>query len=149
LFSAYPDGTLISIVRDPFGWYASASKHDRKRFGDLEVAIGTWRSSAEAALDAAARLGDRVVVLTFAQLAQETERTMRRIAERIGLAWSDTLLTPTFNAQPIRANSQAQVGHGVIAERATAYRDSLDEQTIGRIGDLAGDLYERAELVAA
>ena len=42
-FAAYPDGLLVSIVRDPRGWYASARSH-RKYYADLEEAIGLWRA---------------------------------------------------------------------------------------------------------
>jgi hypothetical protein len=53
-FGAYPDGLLVSIVRDPRGWYASARRH-RKYYADLEQSIGLWRASTEAALEAAGR----------------------------------------------------------------------------------------------
>ena len=136
------------IVRDPFGL---VRVREQARPQVLRRPGGRDRHVAE--LDGARSmprpLRRRVVVLTYARLVQETERDDAADRRTDRPRWSDMLLTPTFNAQPIRANSQAEVGHGVIAERATAYRDSLDEQTIGRIGDLAGDLYERAELAAA
>ena len=57
---------------------------------------------------------------------------------------------PTFNGRPIRANSSDSVeSYGILPERASAYRDSLDAETAERIGRLAGDLYERAAGVAA
>ena len=55
-FAAYPDGLLVSIVRDPRGWYASARRH-RKYYADLEEALGLWRASTESALEAAERHG--------------------------------------------------------------------------------------------
>jgi hypothetical protein len=56
---------------------------------------------------------------------------------------SPTLLVPTFNGRPIRANSSFHVErHGILADRASAYRDGLDRDTIARIEDTAGDLYE-------
>ena len=64
-----------------------------------------WRLSAEATLDAAERYGDRVVVLTYEQLVLDTEATMRRVADRIGITMAPILLEPTFNGRPIRANS--------------------------------------------
>ena len=40
---------------------------------------------------------------------------MRRLAQRLGLTFSDELLVPTFNGQPIRADSSGAVhGYGVI-----------------------------------
>ena len=143
-FSAYPDGTLISIIRDPHGWYGSARKHDRI-FKEVDQALPVWRRSAEAALAAADQYGERVAVITYEQLVVETEATMQLIADRIGISMSDVLLTPTFNIRPIRANSQERVERfGVLAERATAYRESLDAATIAQIDELTGGLYERA-----
>jgi hypothetical protein len=142
--AAYPDGFLVTLVRDPCGWYHSASRY-RSHYEDLDGAIALWRHSAEASLVAASRFGDRVVVLTYEQLVRETEATMRRLAERVGISMSPALLVPTFNGRPVRANS-SELGqeHGVVAGRVDAYRDALDPAAVARIEELAGDLYERA-----
>ncbi len=148
-FSAYPDGILISAVRDPRSWYASAHRMRSQDYRDLDRGLELWRQSTQAALDAAARYGDRVVLLTYEQLVLETEETMRRVAQRIGISMSPVLLTPTFNGRPIRANSSDAVErHGILPERTTAYRDVLDDGTVTQIEGLAGDLYERAAAVA-
>ena len=141
--AAYPDGTFVSIVRDPRAWYASARKH-RPHYEDVEEAMALWRQSAETALDARGRHGDRVLLLTYEQLVEETEQTMRRLAERIGISWSPVLSTPTFNGRPTLANSTEPVERrGVLPERATAYRVSLDDATVEAIERAAGDLHHR------
>jgi hypothetical protein len=148
-FAAYPDGLLISIVRDPRAWYASAREHARK-YGELDDAIALWRSSSNAALAAHRRFEQRVLLLTYEQLVLETEPTMRRVAERIGITMSPQLLVPTFNAMPIRANtSESASAFGILPERVNAYRDALDQATIDRITDLAGALYDEAAALAA
>jgi len=147
-FAAYPEGRLISIVREPRSWYASARRH-HPDYHDPDEAIGLWRRSADAAVVAAGRFEERVILLTYENLVLDTEQTMRRVAAALGLTMSPTLVEPTFNGFPIRANSSEPVSrYGVIAERASAYRDSLDEETIGRIEQLAGDAYGRAAEVA-
>ena len=146
-FAAYPDGVLISVVRKPGGWYHSAAR--KYGYDDVEQAVEIWRRSAEATLDASSRFGDRVVVLTYEALVGETEQTMRRVADRIGIATSASLVTPTFNGRPIRANSSFGVGrHGILPERTEAYRGGLDGATIARVEELAGDLYEQAAAAA-
>jgi hypothetical protein len=141
--AAYPDGTFVSIVRDPRAWYASASKH-RAHYEDVDGAIALWRQSTESALDARARHEDRVLLLTYEQLVEETERTMRAVAGRIGISWSSILMTPTFNGRPTPANSTEPVERrGVLPERATAYRASLDDATVAAVERAAGDLYGR------
>jgi Sulfotransferase family len=145
LFDAYPDGLLISIVRDPRAWYASVRKQ-QDHYAEVGPAVERWRMSTQAALDAKERHGERVLLLTYEALVTETEETMRRIAEAIGISFAPILLRPTFNGRPIRANSSDPVQtHGVVAERATAYRTTLDPETIAQIEKQVGDLYEQVE----
>jgi hypothetical protein len=144
LFAAYPDGHLISLVREPRAWYNSARSQKATNV-EVDDAIYRWRLSAQATLDTAERFGDRVIVLTYEDLVADTEGVMRHVAGRIGISWSDALLEPTFNGMPIRANSSDRVQqHGVLRDRTTAYRDALDAGTIARVDELAGDLYEQA-----
>jgi len=148
-FADYPDGWLVTIVREPRAWYASAVRH-RAQYEDLEAALDLWRRSALAALAGRERYGDRVVVLTYETLVAETETTMRRLAGAFGISTAPVLLVPTFNGRPVRANSSDPVAqYGVLAERTDAYRSVLDAATIERIDELAGDLYERVRTDAA
>jgi len=136
-FAVYPEGTLISIVREPQSWYRSAAKYSLRRFPDVETGLGLWRESTEAALD------ERVVLVTYERLIGQTEEVMARIAERIGISMSPTLLEPTFNGRPIRANSAEEVAqYGVLSEREQLPPDP-------QVAELAGDLYERAVTVSA
>jgi hypothetical protein len=147
--AAYPDGTLISIVRDPRAWYGSAAQHRPHHYADLDTALELWCRSTDASLAAAERFGERVLVLTYEELVLDPERTIQRVAERIGIRMAPILLRPTFNSYPIRANSSERVeGEGILPGRATAYRDALNEETLRRIADLAGDRYERAAAAA-
>jgi sulfotransferase family protein len=144
-FAAYPDGTLISIVRDPYAWFESASKHMPEHYAAVDDALALWSRSVEAGLDARERYGERVLLLTYEQLVLDTEATMHGVAGRIGIAMMPQLLAPTFNGRPIRANSSNPVQReGILVERASADRASIDESTTKRIAELAGDRYERA-----
>jgi hypothetical protein len=147
-FAAYPDGLLISIVRDPRGWYASARGH-RKYYADLESALGLWRASTESALEAAGRHSDRVILLTYEALLEDPEAAMSSLAARTGIEMSPALLVPTLNSRPIRANSSGAVERtGILPERRAAFREILSADEIARIERLAGDLYERATPVS-
>jgi hypothetical protein len=144
-FEVYPHGTLISIVRDPRGWFNSSREHKRDRVVDVDEAIPRWRASVEAAIRAFEQHGGRVLLLTYEQLVRDTEGVMRTLAERLGLTMSAVLLEPTFNGRPIRADSSSPVARfGVLPDRAEAYLDGLDAVLIDRIDDLAGDAYQRA-----
>jgi hypothetical protein len=149
-FAAYPEGTLISVVRDPHAWFFSASSYAPEHFGEVQVAMELWRQSTEAGLQALEGYGERVVLLTYEQLVLETEATVELIAERLGIAMSPVLLEPTFNGRPILANSSDPVeAYGVLQDRVSAYRDSLDPETSELISELAGNLYERVALDVA
>jgi NAD(P)-dependent dehydrogenase (short-subunit alcohol dehydrogenase family) len=143
-FAAYPDGFLVSLVRDPRAWFASAAAH-RRYYRDVEQALGLWRRSTEATLEAAERFGARVFLLTYEELVGDLHGTVAALAAWIGIDFRDELLTPTFNGLPIRANSSRPVdAPGVLLDRKDAYREVLDAETIARIDRLAGDLYDRA-----
>jgi len=144
-FAAYPDGWLVSIVRDPRAWYASAARHFPKHYADVEVAMPLWRRSVEAAVEARERFGERVVVVTYERLVQETESVMGELARRGGISMEPLLLRPTFNGRPIKANSSEAVGsYGVLPGRVSALRNELEAGVAERIEELAGDLYDRA-----
>jgi len=145
-FEVYPDGRLLTIVRDPHAWWASAAKHMPEHYGDVDEALALWNRSADASFDALRRYGqERVVLLTYEELVLETAATMRTVAERIAITPSATLSTPTFNGRPVRANSSDPVDReGILPERATAGRESLDPAVVARIDGLAGDRYTRA-----
>jgi hypothetical protein len=144
-FAAYPDGTLISVIRDPRAWFVSASSYAPEHYADVDVAIDLWRRSTEAAIAARERYGERVLVLTYEELTRDAETTMSKVAERVGIAMSPELLVPTFNGRPIRANSSDSVArYGILQERANAYRETLPAETVQRIEHIAGDLYDHA-----
>jgi Sulfotransferase family len=148
LFAAYPDGLLVSVVRDPRGWYASARGH-RGYYEDLEQSIGLWSASTEAAIEAAARFGERVALLTYEELLEDPEAAMKALAARIGVAPTPELLVPSFNGRPIRANSSEAVDRtGILRERGSAFRRLLSADEIGAIERQAGDLYERAAAIS-
>ena len=96
-------------------------------------------------MQARERFGERVLLLTYERLVLETEAAMREVAARVGISMLPVLLEPTFNGRPIRANSSDAVQRfGILPERVSAYRDSLDADTVARIEKLAGDLYEQS-----
>jgi hypothetical protein len=147
-FDDYPDGTLITTVRNPCGWYLSFRGH-RDANVEVEGALGLWRRSATVGLEAHERHPERVVVVLYEALVRDTETTMRRIADRIGITMYPGLLVPTFNGRPIAANSSSKVnGQGVLPERAEAWRESLDHATTTRIEALSQGLYESAQSIA-
>jgi hypothetical protein len=102
-FADYPDGLLVTIVREPGEWLVSYTRH--MEIDDHQAAIGNWMLSAEAGVRAHAARPDRVVVILFEDLVQRTESVMRLLCTRMDLAFDPVLLEPTYNTMPIDSDS--------------------------------------------
>jgi Sulfotransferase family len=144
----YPDGRGISIVRDPWSWYASARRWE-PQWQDREVALEHWRRTSEGALKwrterkHAAR-DHGVAIISFDALLRDTETTMRRLAAWLGIEFRPELLEPTFNGRPIRANTSfSDVDTGVSAKPLRRGRDELDQEDVDYIEQHFGSLYRR------
>ena len=141
-FRDYPDGTLVTIIREPHTWFESSRRY-KARYENVERAIKTWSRSTRSSLEACERYGDRTILVSFEHLVEETEPLMRRLAERLGLRFSGELIVPTFNGQPIRAASSGAVHeYGVLREPAT--RPELDSETDAEITRATAELYAAA-----
>jgi len=107
-FRDYPDGRMITLVRDPLTWYASARRH-HPRYWLLGPALRQWRRSLRASRRLSRERPDRVVLLSYAEVLLEPEATMRRVAAFVGIDFDPCLLTPTYLGHPVRPNSSFQV----------------------------------------
>jgi hypothetical protein len=123
----YPDGRLVTVLRDPRGWYASARSH-KQRFSDIDGALAQWLRGTEETRAAKSEAPDRVFVLTYEALVTDTEPTMRALAAWLGIDWRASLLEPTFNRRPIPANSSFDLpAGGVRRESLERWRVELDD----------------------
>lgn len=142
-FEDYPDGRLLSIVREPRSWYASAASYNPERYGDPSVSMRRWRESAEAMVEAKRRYGDQVLLISFEQLLGDLEATMRRVAGFLDIEFSPTLLEPTFNGLPIKANSSFKTERHGVLDAPLKRRESLSREMVTTIDRLAGDAHEQ------
>jgi hypothetical protein len=144
-FEAYPDGHLISLVREPKSWWVSARTHGPDAYGEMDGALTLWRRSAEAAEAARERHGvERVHVVVFEDLVARTEAVMRRLAASIGIDFLPTLLEPTFNLRSIRAVSVVPVrDFGIVTEPLRRHEGVLAADEVQAVDEAAGELYRR------
>ena len=122
----YPDGWLVSIIREPLGWYQSVKQRmidypDRrtKRYAkDLTPYAGfseaqtAYLANVKSIQENARLFGERFILVDYDRLLADTEKTMRRLAEQIGISWHPSLLQQTFNGMPIKPNSSFESGPG-------------------------------------
>ena len=113
-FKDYPDGYLISIIRNPLSWYASAKKHS-KGYENIENSMDLWTESVLSTLFIRAKFNN-VIIITFEDLVKDTPRMMKILSEKLGIVYEDILEIPTFNTIPIKSDSSFDSRKGVNKE---------------------------------
>jgi hypothetical protein len=140
-FEIYPDGRLISIIRDPKNWYPSAIRHKPKICRGIRDGVDLWKKNARAMLRNKDRYGDRVCILTFEDLITRTKSVMRYLAEFLEIRFEDILLEPTFNKYPIRANTSFEAEkNGIIKSTLERYK-TLTQEELEFIQSMSEELY--------
>jgi DNA uptake protein ComE-like DNA-binding protein len=148
LFELYPDGRLISILRDPLSWFSSAQGRDRE--ADAGELLEHWRRSAHEMLQAGRRYGDRVCIVRFDELVLDTEAAMRRLAAFLEIDFDQRLTTPTFNGYPVGANSSYEVrSTGVVTDPVERYKELLSAEQQEQIRDQCEELHLQVLALAA
>jgi hypothetical protein len=138
----YPDGALISILRDPRSWYASSRVvhfHKQEAIGDAVEEWLEWGRRLEELLDASPvpTLG-----VPFDDLVLEPEPTMRRVADFVGVEFDPVLLRPTYAGRPVLPNSSFAVSdYGINPGMAKSREISSDARAA--IAEEALPLYRR------
>ena len=137
----YPDGRVIALLRDPRAWYASASNFSA-RYGELGEALALWRRGAEEIAAAKRERPDGVLVIHYEELVQNSERVMRGVSEWLGIDWSGSLLTPTFNRLPVPPNSSYELAAtGIRAESLERWREVLTPELAEVVTEQTWELY--------
>lgn len=97
ILAAYPDARFVQIVRDPRATVASVRGWNRsgRHLASTAEAAVELRRSLELARENA---GERYLVVRYEDLVEDPEREMRRVADMLGLPWSDALVTPSTTA---------------------------------------------------
>jgi hypothetical protein len=140
-FDIYPDGRLISIIRDPKNWYPSAIRHKPRVCRDIQDGMDLWKKSVQAMLRNKDRYGDRVCIVTFEDLIVKTEAVMSYMAELLEIKFKNILLEPTFNTYPIRANTSFEAEkNGIINATLQRYK-TLSSDELEFIESNSKDLY--------
>lgn len=141
-FEIYPDGKLISVIRDPQNWYPSAKRHKPAVYPDVVTAINQWLASAHAMLWNKEVFGDRVCIIQFEDLVAATEAVMRHLSNFIGIDFDPILLKPTFNRAPIRANTSFELEKEKIVASTLHRHQTLTPREKEMIVSMTAEAYE-------
>jgi len=144
-FETYPEGRLISLVRNPRNWYPSARGHEtaKNKYEDIYNAIEQWNDSADAMVRNKLEFAERVCLLQFEDLVSNTEAVMRYLARFLEIDFDPILLTPTFNKSPILANTSFQHEEGQIQAGTLSRHQSLTAEELELIEQRVGDRYQQ------
>jgi hypothetical protein len=144
LFEVYPEGRLISIVRDPKNWYPSAVRHEPVKYGNIRNALGLWHASTQAMIRNKENFGDRLCIIKFEDLVTKTEPVMRHLAHFLGIQFDEILLTPTFNKSPIRANTSFKFEEaGIILHTVLTRYKTLKKEELEIINEMTEEEYQK------
>jgi len=140
-FKHYPDGKLLSIIRDPKAWYVSSIRFELKHANDLGSWVALWKEAATLILANKEKYGDQIYLLHFESLILETEETMHKLSNYLDIKFTESLLTPTFQGMDIRANSFEKQKTGII-NAPLKRADDLTEVESAYIHKETQELYE-------
>jgi hypothetical protein len=140
-FEVYPDGRLISVVRDPKSWLPSAKKRWPGSYTDVGQALSEWNKSAQAMLWNKEKYGDCVCFIQFEDFIRKTEAIMRFLAEFLGVEFDDILLKPTFNKLPLEVNTSFQVGDHGIMNSHLSREQTVTAEELNTIERMTSEIY--------
>ncbi|VAW78846.1 hypothetical protein MNBD_GAMMA15-1319 [hydrothermal vent metagenome] len=142
-FDVYPDGRLISVVRDPKNWFPSACLHTTKKnkYADFDTALDQWLENTQAMMRNKENYGGRVCIVRFEDLIDKTGAVMEYLSDYLGIEFLNFLLTPTFNGSPITANTSFNTGNSGIIKSASMRYKTLGMDEMRRIERKTGDVY--------
>ena len=129
-FKTYPDGRLISILRDPADWFASRrahTKHGAVRYDDVDDEMKAWNRMAENALSYKDEYENQFLLLSFKQLVTDREGTMRHVCDWCGLEFDPSLLEQTFAGSPISPNTNFDGPLDLLAEAVFERKQGLTD----------------------
>jgi hypothetical protein len=141
--SDYPDGLLISCIRNPIDWFVSARRHDPE-YSDIGHAIELWKTSTLAALYLQEEDPAHIYLLTYESLVTAPEAEIGLLAGRLGISFSEELLTPTYLGTPMLPNSSFRVDKTGISTQSVNMRHHLSDDEAALIALDAMPLYRAA-----
>lgn len=142
-FKVYPDGKMISILREPVGWYASMSMH-ASSFAKNGNLFKIYIDNINSMVINEELYNNRVIVIGFQNLINNTEQIMRNLCNFINIDFEEILLTPTFNKMEIEADSNfiECIKTGIVKEVLNR-RDKLTKSKLKEVEKRLLPKYEK------
>jgi hypothetical protein len=143
----YPDGRIISIVREPGSWYASARGWSEE-WTAVVPAITMWQERVDATIALKHELGDAMQVVLFEDLVRNPTGVMRSLCDWLTIRFAREVRAPTFNGLPVLANTSFRADVSDVSTDPLKRAKALSDSDRSEVAAGAGDAYERAAAVA-
>jgi hypothetical protein len=138
-FSIYPDGYILSVIRNPKSWLASAVKHSPS-YADTNKALELWYESTSNAITLDSKYNNCKLII-FENLVSNTEQEIIRVCNFLDIDFEDIYLTPTFNSKPILSDSSFKPVKGIDKNTISRKVEKDFDETLMH---KCMDLYEKA-----
>ena len=142
-FETYPDGRLISLVRDPKNWFTFVRINWPEKYEDVNLAVDQWNGCAQAMLWNKEKYGDKVCLVRFEDLLSKTEAVMRYLADFLGIEFDNILLVPTFNKLPMKQNTSSNTEDYSIADSHLSTERRSTGRELEAIEEITSEKYSQ------
>jgi hypothetical protein len=142
-FETYPDGRLISLIRDPKDWLPFARIQWPSRYEDISLALNQWSEFAQSMLWNKEKYGDKVCLVRFEDLLGNTQAVMRYLADFLGLEFDNILLVPTFNKLPMKLNTSSNTEGYNIADSHLSTETRATGRELEGIVEMTSEKYSQ------
>jgi Sulfotransferase family len=158
VFSEFPDGRIVHMIRDPRDRYASVRHRNGQELSRVGAATGRWLLSTRAAIRNHARYPDRYLIVRYEDLTRAPAATMRQVCDFVDLSFRPEMLemgelpelraaggNSSFGDMEPGAISVRAVGRfrSVVPPRDVAYMQLVARRAMDRMG------YEREPVALA
>ena len=137
-FKNYPDGRIITIVRDPLDWLASARKHDPSGYKSFREALDLWKKSTLSSMEIIKNRKN--IGITFYDLVQNTSKTTLYLSNKLNIKHDKILNIPTFNGQKILSDSSFKSVEGKIDKNTLNRKNQFKSKELKEIESLKKEL---------
>lgn len=113
-FADIPKARMISVIRDPLTWYASAKAYSDE-YADAAKALELWDACLEGATYLRKAKPNKFLAVKFSDLLTDPSNVLARVTEFLNV--EETIdVQPTFNKMSIFSNSSFKATEGQISQ---------------------------------
>ncbi len=135
-FEAFPDGYLVHVARDPRMVVRSIIRDRRRRGISLpvrQILLECMQARHMQKFSRLLRDAERVLVVAYEDLVADVEAETHRIADFVGLPWSESWTRPSVCGRESVVVTASQATRGVFQDDAT-WKDGLSLREIAIVG---------------